>query len=165
MPVKQSELLAAARASTKTITLTEALAHHIRTAFLCHSHLDRDLATGLVKAFAQQQIDVYVDWADQSMPEKPNRTTAEKIQKKIRSCDRFLFLATANSMRSRWCPWEIGFADGVKPITSILIIPTQDSTGSHGNEYLELYRRLDGPVGALKLYEAASAQGQTIHAL
>jgi hypothetical protein len=86
---------------------------------------------------------VYVDWADGAMPETPTRETAVQIQRKIVDLDFFLFLATANSMRSRWCPWEIGYADGKKPINRILILPTADGAVTHGSEYLQLYRRID----------------------
>ncbi|MCH5937009.1 toll/interleukin-1 receptor domain-containing protein, partial [Salmonella enterica] len=65
----------------------------------------------------------------------------------------FLFLATENSMSSRWCPWEIGYADGKKNLNNIVIVPTVDSSGRHhGNEYLQLYSRIDTtPNGALAL--------------
>ena len=53
----------------------------------------------------------------------------------------FLFLATANSKASRWCPWEIGFADSSQK--GIYIIPTADGYGTYGNEYLELYSHID----------------------
>ena len=77
------------------------------------------------------------------MPDTPNRQTAAKIKERIVDHNLFLFLATVNSMASRWCPWEIGYADGKKPIDSILIIPTSDGNINHGNEYLQLYRRID----------------------
>lgn len=77
------------------------------------------------------------------MPDKPDRRTAERIQQRIAELDWFFFLATENSMRSRWCPWEIGYADGKKPLDSILILQTKDSLGHYyGNEYLQLYRSL-----------------------
>lgn len=63
------------------------------------------------------------------MPEEPNRETAGRIQAAIRNSDVFLFLATENSMSSRWCPWELGYADGVKPLDSIAVVPTKDAIG------------------------------------
>ncbi len=77
------------------------------------------------------------------MPETPNRETAARIKQKIVDLDYFLFLATANSMSSRWCPWEIGYADGKKQIDRILMLPTTDGNRTHGNEYLQLYRRIE----------------------
>lgn len=164
MPIRQTELLEAAnRYAAKAVTLSEARVSGLRTAFLCHSHRDRDLARGVATALSEQGIKLYIDWEDSSMPETPNRITAEKIQSKIRTSNLFLFLATDNSMSSRWCPWEIGFANGVKPIDSIALLITEDRYGKHhGNEYMELYRRWDGQVGSLKMYEPASSIAKSI---
>jgi|APLak6261666328_1056055.scaffolds.fasta_scaffold00582_6 hypothetical protein len=129
--------------TTRTKSLNEARASGFKTAFLCHSHKDRDLVKGLVTLFAESGWQIYVDWADESMPETPNRQTAGNIKQRIVDHNLFLFLATANSMASRWCPWEMGYADGKKHIDQILIIPTTDGAKTHGNEYLELYRRVD----------------------
>lgn len=114
-----------------------------KTAFLCHSRLDADLAKGVVVLLGEAGWRVYVDWEDTEMPEQPNRQTAEILQRRIREMDFFLFLSTANSTASRWCPWEIGYANGTKLIDTILVIPTSDGAKTHGNEYLDLYLRLD----------------------
>jgi len=139
------DLLDASQRSLRTAarTLQEARNVGIRTAFLCHSHRDRELAQGLVTIFAEQGCTVYVDWMDASMPEKPDRTTAVRIQQKIIECDLFLFLATPNSMASRWCPWELGYADGKKNYDRILIVPTRTGATTHGNEYLDVYRSVE----------------------
>jgi hypothetical protein len=114
------------------------------SAFLCHSHKDRAMALGLQVFLKEAGVDLYIDWQDPEMPESPDRQTAERIQTSIQTTDRFLFLATANSTNSRWCPWEIGYADGKKDADRILVIPTRDTSGNHyGNEYLQLYRRID----------------------
>ncbi len=125
-------------------TINEARDLGIKTAFLCHSHADKDLAEGFENYVRQKGWKIYIDWLDTSMPEKPNRTTAKKIKAKIETTNIFIFLATKNSMASRWCPWEIGYADGVKHIDNILVVETVDySQTYHGSEYLQLYRKLD----------------------
>lgn len=119
-----------------------------QTVFLSHSHKDSPLAKGLQGFLQSKGWRVYIDWEDTSMPSSPNRETAQKIKDKIIRLDWFLYLATANSASSRWCPWEIGYADGVKDIDKIVIIPTRDSAGlKHGNEYLDLYRKVDAAQG------------------
>ncbi len=145
MPIATATLRTAASRSrvTKAQNLTDARARGLQTLFLCHSHLDEVLVKGLITLLDESGWSVYVDWADASMPEQPTRETAARIERKIRDLDYFVFLATANSMASRWCPWEIGYADGVKDIDRILVVPTFDGARTHGNEYLELYRRLD----------------------
>jgi len=125
-----------------------------QTAFLSHSHKDATMAKG-VQAFLQAQgLKVYIDWEDTTMPPSPTRETAERIQTKIRDLHWFFFLATQNSMDSRWCPWEIGYADGVKNYENIIVLPTSDGHRNHGNEYLQLYRHVNdaqgGGYGAFK---------------
>lgn len=117
-----------------------------RTGFLSHSHKDADLVRGFIQQLRESGLDLYVDWEDQQMPDVPDRTTAARIQQAIVQTEFFLFLATPNSTASRWCPWEIGYADGRKPNDKIFVVPTVDGSGTHyGNEYLQLYRRIDSP--------------------
>jgi hypothetical protein len=114
------------------------------TIFLSHSHKDKDLAYGFENLLAQYKIKVYIDWQDYSLPDTPNRKTAERIKEKIKTSDFFILLATYNALSSRWCPWELGIADGVKSENSILIVPIiSDSEKFEGNEYLQLYNRVE----------------------
>lgn len=97
------------------------------------------------------------------MPDTPDGTTADRIRTLIKGADVFLFLATNNSVTSRWCPWELGFADGVKRNEHIALIATRDTSGNHfGNEYLQLYRRIDQATtgNALYWYPKASQSPQ-----
>jgi TIR domain len=147
MPISLDTLRAASTRGTlskSASTLTEARSLGVRTAFLCHSHNDETLVRGLLNLFQEDGWRVYVDWQDPTMGEKPTKETAERIKLTIRVMDYFLFLATPNSVTSRWCPWEIGYADREKGIERVLIIPTTDRTGDwYGNEYLQLYRKID----------------------
>ena len=132
-----------------------------QTAFLSHSHRDASLAKGVQGFLRAQGWDVYIDWEDTSMPETPDKRTAERIKQRIVELDWFLFLATANSKRSKWCPWELGYADGKKPHRSILILTTRDSIGkSYGNEYLQLYRYVSSTeFGSYATFDAARRDG------
>lgn len=146
MAIAYSTLRAAAQRPRVVVakSITEAQQKGLRSAFLCHSHKDSQLVEGFVNYVKEKGWDVYIDWADTTLPSSPSRETATRIKSKIKSSDLFIFLATENSVGSRWCPWEIGFADGVKPINTILVVPTTDDSGRyHGNEYLQLYRKLD----------------------
>ncbi len=114
------------------------------TAFLSHSHFDRELAEGLRVYLKEMGWNVYIDWLDETMPEKISGETANRLKAKIKECQLFFFLATANScLVSRWCPWEIGIADSQKGPDKVFIIPTKDDKGyEHGNEYLSIYRKI-----------------------
>lgn len=111
--------------------------------FLSHSHHDKILAKGLRNQFASLGIKLYVDWLDLTMPVITDRTTANKIKERINNCDHVLVLATKNALTSKWVPWEIGVADIQKTPSRISIIPVVDRSGAfHGNEYLQLYRKI-----------------------
>ena len=152
MALKQSVLIEKATSLYKTASLRQAIyeteQEKHRSAFLCHSHKDEVLVEGLLGLFEENQITLYIDWKDHTMPDIPNAKTARIIQKKILSRDLFLFLATANSKTSRWCPWEIGYADSSKK--HIYIISTTDNYNTYGNEYLQLYPRIDEGIDKLR---------------
>lgn len=148
------------------LSRTAALARTIKTAFLSHSHKDADYAKGLQVILAEQGLLLYIDWEDPYMPEKPERRTAERIQHQIRQTDLFIFLATPNSTTSRWCPWEIGFADGVKQFDSIFVVPTSDNGGWYGNEYLQLYRSIRSTTaGGYAAFGPGQSQGVLLKSL
>lgn len=136
--------LAANRTRTRVAaSINEAKQRSLRTAFLCHSHKDSTYVEGLLVVLQETGWNVYVDWQDSSMPETPNQETARKIRGRIAQADYFLFLATPNALASRWCPWEIGIADGKKDHDRILVIPTRRGSTYYGNEYVGIYRRID----------------------
>lgn len=147
MAIKTRKLRSAAARSRSVVvakSLNEAVSKSKQTAFLCHSHKDHELAKGLQVMLNENGWDLYIDWEDNEMPSSPNKETASKIKSKIKSTDWFLFLATSNSAQSRWCPWEIGYADSAKGYEKMLIIPTEDDHGDwYGNEYLQLYKKID----------------------
>lgn len=123
------------------------------------------MALGLQQWLREQGMDLYIDWQDASMPESPDAMTAARIRAVIRGVDVFLFLATSDSMGSRWCPWELGFADGIKRNEQITVIATRDASGNYyGNEYLQLYRRIDQVAagGSLYWYSKGSHSPQTL---
>lgn len=168
MPLRIETLRSAAPRYRATMakSILEARTQGLQTVFLCHSHLDEVLVKGLMALFQESDWSVYVDWADASMPEIPSRETAARIKRKIVDCDFFLFLATGNSMSSRWCPWEIGYADGKKQIERILLLPTTEGLQTYGNEYLQLYRRIDmASVNKLGIWEPGEDKGMLIERL
>lgn len=146
MAIELSTLTEAARrrtATRSTVTLEEARVAGRKTVFLCHSHGDQTYVRGFVQLLSEAGWDAYVDWMDDTMPPSPNKVTALRIKRRISQSDYFMFLATPNSVKSRWCPWEIGFADGVKSAEAIMVVQTKSGGTTYGNEYLELYRRID----------------------
>lgn len=163
MFIPQSEIRAAnvqsglRYAGTALQSVREAKAAKVETAFLCHSHKDRDLAERVQSYLLARGIVVYIDWQDATMPEVPSVQTAERIKQRIREDDFLIFLATENSIASRWCPWEIGYSDGVKGPHSVVILPTSNPRGNFGSEYLQLYRRIGSGFGTqLKFFSVGA---------
>ena len=78
--------------------------------------------------------------------------------------DVFLFLATSRSIVSRWCPWEIGYADHAKSMRKVLIVPTEESGKWYGNEYLQLYPKLDLIANQFRAFDVAANTGQPVEA-
>jgi hypothetical protein len=108
--------------------------------FLCHSHLDKTIVKRVLALFQQLEVDLYIDWMDISLPDIVDRQTATLIQQKIRQSKKFLFLATYNALRSRWCNWELGLAFSTKEEGDFAILPIESRSGNwSGNEYLQLY--------------------------
>jgi hypothetical protein len=124
-------------------TLEEAIAGRQPTAFLCHSHLDKNLALGLQARLTQQGWNVFIDWQHTPLSGRPTSATVDTIQKAIQRCDWLIYLATKNSEQSRWCPWEIGYADGKKGRDTVVIVATTEANVIYGSEYLSIYRQID----------------------
>ena len=88
-------------------------------------------------------IQVYFDLYDSTLSLPPSSDTAIQLKSKIKYANHFILLATKNSVvESRWCPWEVGCADGFK--VPISIAQTKDEFGQEwGAEYLQLYHSID----------------------
>lgn len=113
--------------------------------FLSHSHTDKDVVEQAVVFFRTLGINVYVDWMDETMPERPNGETALLIKQKIQENDKFVLLGTNAAIASKWCNWEVGIADTFKqPRKKLVILPLADNSRNwDGNEYLQVYGRIE----------------------
>jgi hypothetical protein len=114
------------------------------TLFLSHCHDDKAVVDKVVVFLRKSGVKVYIDWLDTSMPPTTSEETANRIKQRIRSCDKFLLLATNNAISSKWCNWELGFGDAHKYINKIALFPLSENSGSwYGNEYLKIYPRIE----------------------
>jgi TIR domain-containing protein len=108
--------------------------------FLSHSHLDKTIVDKILSLFSDLDVQLYIDWMDESLPGYTNRHTALLIKEKIADSQKFLFLATYNALRSKWCNWELGLAYSSKGENDFAILPIESKSGRWvGNEYLLLY--------------------------
>ena len=95
--------------------------------------------------FENLGISIYVDWADETMPEKTNGITAQKIKRQIYKNDKFVLLATNSAITSKWCNWEVGIGDSYKLSSrKIALLPLAENSGTwNGSEYLQIYPRIE----------------------
>lgn len=123
--------------------------------FLCHSHRDKTIIDKIIILFNNMGLDVYVDWMDTSLPQSTDKATALAIKDRIKSSNKFIFLATYHALRSKWCNWELGLAYSSKIDKDFAILPISTRKDKwKGSEYLQLFpemqidflRNADGPT-------------------
>lgn len=122
--------------------------------FLSHSHKDKDEVEQAVTFFRTLGVNVYVDWMDETMSSNPTGATAEKIKSKIKDNDKFILLATNSAINSKWCNWEVGVGDTYKIASKkISLFPLAENNASwEGNEYLQIYPRIEELGGSYYVY-------------
>lgn len=124
--------------------------------FLSHSHNDKNLIAQAVTFLRSIGVNIYIDWMDETMPEKPNGVTASKIKSNIIHNDKFILLATDAAIISRWCNWEVGIGDAYKlHADKICLLPLAETKDSwKGNEYLNIYPRIESvSINSYEIYD------------
>ena len=114
--------------------------------FISHSYLDKSLILSLVELFNKAGHSVYVDWINDPYLDRKavNRQTAELLRLRMNECKGLAYIATSNIVYSKWCPWELGYADGKKNGRCVILpILRTDSSTYKGQEYLGLYPYID----------------------
>ena len=125
--------------------------------FLSHSYSDKVKVHKLVKMFNDCGYSVYVDWIDDKQLDRSlvDSQTANILKARMKNSKGLAFLTTANSVSSKWCPWELGYMDGLKN-GRCCILPVLQYKRDYfsGQEYLGIYPYLDYEViGGTTKYE------------
>lgn len=113
--------------------------------FISHSYSDKKLIFTLVKLFNSCGYSVYVDWIVDSELDRTSVSaeTAEIVRNRIMESNSLAYISTSNIADSKWCPWELGLADGLhNGRASILPIINEGAT-FNGQEYLGTYPYID----------------------
>jgi hypothetical protein len=88
---------------------------------------------------------------DKSLPSYTNAKTAQKLKEKIKTSNKFILIATAKAINSKWCNWELGLGDAEKYIEDIALLPVIKSNQSYeGSEYSKIYPYIDYKNGKQK---------------
>ncbi len=113
--------------------------------FLSHSTTDGDLLPGVIAILERHGAAVYVDKRDPALPPVTSRETASILRRRIRDASKFILLASLASKDSRWMPWELGIADGIKAPGCTAVLPSPDKSHDRTwteQEYLGVYDRI-----------------------
>jgi hypothetical protein len=108
--------------------------------FLSYRRKDSNYVKPIVEILKNLGANVYIDYLDDSLPEKPNTETAAILRDRIQKSDKFILMATPNSSDSKWIPWELGLGDGFVNYENVAILPiTQYSNSWTEQEYYSIY--------------------------
>lgn len=113
--------------------------------FLSHSSKDEKYLSSIIDLLQEYGGKVYIDKLDKDLPNTTNHETAVKLKDRINSIDKFILFATKNSKESKWMPWELGIADGIKKYYDIAILPSAENSSEENwaeQEYLGIYKKI-----------------------
>lgn len=130
--------------------------------FISHAHTDKDIIAQTVTFLKGINVEIYVDWMDETMPQKPSGVTATKIKAKILENKNFVFLATNAAVISKWCNWEVGIGDAYKfSQDNFCLLPLAENNGAWlGNEYLQIYPMVEPHPSHDNIYKLKYPDGK-----
>lgn len=119
--------------------------NNVYDVFISHSFLDKPLVITLVNLFNQAGYSVYVDWIEDSTLDRTHvtETTVELIRERITQSKSLAYIATSNISSSKWCPWELGVADGIHDGRAAILPILSQNQSFNGQEYLNVYPYID----------------------
>ncbi|MBS0659946.1 MAG: toll/interleukin-1 receptor domain-containing protein [Verrucomicrobia bacterium] len=113
--------------------------------FLSHSSKDDDKVDGAIRILQNHGARVYVDHYDPANMKENCVAIAAHVRSVISACKKFVLLATPQSKDSRWMPWELGLADGIRSHINAAVFPAAEQPFDQDwaqQEYLALYRKI-----------------------
>lgn len=114
--------------------------HDSKYVFISHKHEEDEYVYRLKDILERYGFTGYVDWEDNSMPLTTDSETAIKLKTRIEKSRKFILIATEPAIGSKWCNWELGFADAYKYIDHLALFPVKGNFGNYeGGEYLRIY--------------------------
>lgn len=128
---------------TKAFSVNESLSSgekFEKQIFLSYRRKDSQYVKPIVEILKKLGAKIYIDYLDESLPEKPNTETAAILRNRIQKSDKFILMATPNSSESKWIPWELGLGDGFVKYNNVAIMPiTRNSDNWEEQEYYSIY--------------------------
>ena len=108
--------------------------------FISHKHNEEEYVYRLKDVLERYGFGGYVDWEDDDMPPTTSSDTAKELKSRIEKAKKFILIATRSAIESKWCNWEVGFADAHKYEDHLALFPVKGDFGNYkGEEYLQIY--------------------------
>jgi len=109
--------------------------------FLAHSSLDKIQVLGVYLMLTARGYRVYLDQiCDPDLnPAHVTRRTARVLRYRMAQSQSVFVATSANTSRSQWVPWELGFMNGWNFKAAILPLVQSPAASFSGQEYFELY--------------------------
>jgi hypothetical protein len=111
--------------------------------FLSYRREDKDLVVPVANFLRTVGVQFYIDYLDNSL-EDDNTVVASQLRERISECKKFLTIATPNSAKSKWMPWELGLGDRIVNFSNVAILPITNNRDYWGDqEYGKIYTRIE----------------------
>ena len=84
--------------------------------FLSHNSRDEEKIIEFYKKFNKKGQVVYIDWINDKYDlrrEWCNASTVDILKKRIKQSEVFVLYFSGETLNSRWCSWELGYADAL----------------------------------------------------
>ncbi|WP_214226180.1 toll/interleukin-1 receptor domain-containing protein [Pedobacter sp. B4-66] len=120
--------------------------------FLSYRREDREWVQSIVAFLTGLGVSIYVDYLDQTLEDNTSESVAVKLRTHISNCTKFLCLATPNSSKSKWMPWELGLGDRIVNYTNVAILPLTNDSNSFGDQE---YGKIYGQVSSKYVFSVA----------
>jgi len=137
--------------SAKNYTRASSLNESIRATstsdihvFLSYRREDQRWVDSIVRFLKSVGVSVYIDYLDDTLDDKSNEQVAQVLRNRIGYCKKFITLATPNSSKSKWMPWELGLGDRINNYKNVAILPLTTLPNSWADqEYGAIYGRIE----------------------
>jgi len=111
--------------------------------FLSYRREDRNWVAGIVRFLKNLGVAVYIDYLDETLEDRTSEEVANKLRDRISKCSKFICLATPNSSKSKWMPWELGLGDRIVNYKNVAVLPlTNDASHWGDQEYGNIYGKV-----------------------
>ena len=112
--------------------------------FLSHRQSEDYSVMESVKGFFYEQGAVYIDWRDSNMLDSMSFEGGKKFTKLIKDSQKFIVVATPDSLKSVSISWETGIADSAKGYQNITLLPIVHQYGTWDKrDYYNFYSRIE----------------------